>query len=470
MQKEFKFITGAIGIGQIERGIAHVSIPVIEPKKDKTGFKVIGTPWVVTSKKEFWKLDAENQEALGIYAKSLPKFGPVESRWWELERKRFLEWSEYTPDIRKEIFEPIKKALVEHIDFYSDGYADVVACWVMGTYIFPIFTAYPYLFLSGPRGSGKTKLLDVIRYLAFNAVPTSNTSVSSLFRIIESNQATLLIDEAEKLGGYGDDSDMRLILNAGYKTGYPVMRSNKDSLEPEMFDVYSPKVIASINQVNPTTASRGININMIKTASRKKGNQRVTDFSGDWIKLRSALYRYLLCHVFKVKELYEGSDKVNKLQCRKNELWAPILSIALSVSEDIFEVVAGMATNDSKDEEGVIDDWHAALLKGLKEMVSSHASYQLSEIKEAMLRYLETDEKDKVTSRWVGSALTRFGFKRGIRLSTGTTYYVNPGVVEDLIKRYQLIENVDSVDGEDKNLDIDELLSTAEEVFGTKSS
>jgi len=469
MKKDFKIIKAAIGINEVGSQVAHVSVPTRVVTKERGKIKVVGQPWVVTSKKDYWPMSQEEQEKRGIYAQSLPKFGLVESRWYELDIRRYLEWKNHILDPKKQLFDLIKKTLEEHIDFYRDGYVEVVTCWVIGSFLFPAFSAYPYLFLTGPRGSGKTKLLDVIGYMAFNAESTSSVTPASVFRIVEANQATLLIDEAEMLKGGKDNLELKLILNAGYKPGKPVTRTNTDTMEVERFLVYSPKAIASINQIDSTLKSRGIEVNMIKTSSKSKGNRRVTDRSGDWWKIRDALYRYLLDYVFDVQKIYEESEEVNKLQCRKNELWSPLLAIALHIDKGVFDVVAKAAVGDSKGEESTIDDWHASLLKGLKDVVTVHKDYVLSDLRDAMLRYLEIDEKDNVSSRWVGSALVRFGFSRGSRQSTGMTYSIDPEKVNDLLVRYQLVESEDSVGSVDKSGGVNDLVTTVEEIFGSKA-
>ena len=112
--------------------------------------------------------------------------------------------------------------------------------------------------------------------------------------------------------------------------------------------------------------------------------------------------------------------------------------------------------------------WHASLLKGLRGIVTTHRDYSMSEIKDSMVTFLEVDEREKVSSRWVGSALQRLGFVRGARRSIGNTYSIDPNKVIDLMIRYQLQESEVSEHSEGSECIPEggsDLVSVAEEVF-----
>lgn len=463
--KDLKIITGAIGIGEIAPDIVHVSIPVLEKVTERKRTNVVGSPWLVTNKKDFWPINEEEQDSREICVKSVPVFGQTESRWWWPDIQRHVRWTRvYDVDPKGDVFDKIREELDNHIDFYDSRYLDVVACWVIGTYLFSAFSAFPYLFISGPRGSGKTKVLDVLNHIVFNPESTSSITPSSMFRLIEANKCTLLIDEAEMLRQGEHSQELKLILNAGYKPGKPVVRTNADKeMRVEKFDVYSPKALASINKVDSTLISRGIEISMIKTSNKSMGNRRVTESSGSWTTIRCHLYRFLMNHSLKVKEIYESSEAINRLQCRKNELWSPLLAIALYIDKGLFERMVVIAEGDNKEEDTNIDPWNAALLRGLKDLVKAHIPYLVNNIKNAMLVYLEVDERDRVSSRWVGQALKGFAFKKGSRQSTGNTYVIDPKQVEDLINRYQLNEHSELSEGEKEGED--EFLKEIEHTF-----
>jgi len=61
----------------------------------------------------------------------------------------------------------------------------VIALWSAGTYLFPAFPAYPYLQLAGEKGSGKSKVQDVLSCVAFNALQVVDPSPAVIYRLID---------------------------------------------------------------------------------------------------------------------------------------------------------------------------------------------------------------------------------------------------------------------------------------------
>src|SRR5581483_4691846 len=59
--------------------------------------------------------------------------------------------------------------LEKEVDVY------LVAAWIIGTYFYPAFSAYPFLNPKAPKGSGKSQLLNLLRQLSFNATKASPT-------------------------------------------------------------------------------------------------------------------------------------------------------------------------------------------------------------------------------------------------------------------------------------------------------
>lgn len=224
-----KIFTPALGF-DLDSRVAHVATPSITLVRDKGRLQPKNQIRIINSKKESFILTDELMEERQIYPNAFPQFALGESRWSEELAENYLvddKTDIFNPYL--EVFLPIKQTLEAHIDFSTPFLSTLIALWIIGTYIFPIFEAYPYLLVSGTRGSGKSKLLEVIFNLAFNAELTSNTTPSALFRIVGSNLCTVLIDEGEALTGNERNQDLLYILNAGYKKAGVVTRTNKDT-------------------------------------------------------------------------------------------------------------------------------------------------------------------------------------------------------------------------------------------------
>lgn len=84
--------------------------------------------------------------------------------------------------------------------------------------MFNLFEAIPYLHLTGAKGSGKTTLVRILSSLSHHPVSTVSVTPANLFRMIENEQPTLFIDEAEDLEKRGTSNNPTIqSLNSGYK-------------------------------------------------------------------------------------------------------------------------------------------------------------------------------------------------------------------------------------------------------------
>jgi flavodoxin len=271
-----------------------------------------------------------------------------------------------------------------------------------------------------------------------------------------------------------DSQELRLILNAGYRRNNPVSRTNKETHEIQWFDTFSAKMIAAINPLDSTLRSRCLQITMVRTANKEKGNKQITDNTTCWAVLRDALYRYGLQCMPEVKEILEHDEDINILECRQNELWKPLLAIAkhlnLYVTSTVFEELKERALEENT-EEDTLDDWHKAVLLALNEIVSSTRPYTIKEIREEMANFIEDiKEMENITNRWIGNALARFGLKKGKRKEEGNTYVVSRQEVEDLLERYQLkeAELPEHAEGGGRESEPEIVLEEVAEIFNRK--
>ena len=83
--------------------------------------------------------------------------------------------------------------------------ADAIAAYVAATYAAPAFDVAPILFVWSPtKRCGKTRLKDLLALLVYRPFDTVSASPAALFRTIENAEPTVLMDEAEFLGGNTD--------------------------------------------------------------------------------------------------------------------------------------------------------------------------------------------------------------------------------------------------------------------------
>lgn len=375
--------------------------------------------------------------------KQLTEVPDENPRWATKDIKKYLNKKEKIQPGK--VFFDLRELLLKYIDFQQEGDAEIITLWLMGTYCFPIFDAFPYLYFIGVKRTGKTKTLLLIERLAFNAILSSNISPAVLFRLVEAKRCTLALDESERLAYKSQQQEILELLNSGYKQGAKAHRISKNkngNFTIDTFQVYSPKAIANISGLNEVLEDRSITITMIRTDNAEKGNLAVTKRSENWPELRSLLYSFSLDYAKEISQIYHHDPKVCALLNRQNELWRPLLSIAKLISQDdkqLFLRIEDLAIKKAKETSAVdLEDFDSAVLLALRDLIGSDdQKLKNKEIKNVAHDYLEEDQKEHLTSRGVGAALKRFGIQ-GKKVRGYYRYQISSDTVNDLLKRYGL--------------------------------
>jgi len=109
-----------------------------------------------------------------------------------------------------------------HPKLFADDY-------VLFSWVYDAFNELPYLRLRGDAGSGKTRFLLIVGSLCYKPIFASGAStVSPLFRILDSMRGTLIVDEGDFR--FSDEkAELVKILNNGNGRGFPVLRSESVS-------------------------------------------------------------------------------------------------------------------------------------------------------------------------------------------------------------------------------------------------
>lgn len=149
-----------------------------------------------------------------------------------------------------------------------------VALWVLHTWTFsesvPNPYTTPYLYIhSAERRSGKTRLLEVLATIVRNPLLSADVTPAVVFRSIEANCPTLMIDEVDAIWSGAKNEDLRGVLNSGYKKSGSVLRI--EGKEATSFKTFGPKALSGIdnNMLPDTVRDRCIPIHMHRQATDK---------------------------------------------------------------------------------------------------------------------------------------------------------------------------------------------------------
>jgi hypothetical protein len=231
----------------------------------------------------------------------------------------------------------ITEYLTRHIAFRDPVAPSWLAAWALGTWCYRAFPAYPYVHVRSPeKACGKTRLMELLANVAFNASPPSAAPTEAfLFREAERRSGTQCFDEAESLAG-DDDRMVTLvsILNVGYRRGGSVPRLEKqgERFVTVEFEVYAPRIIAGLATLKDTLQSRALPLVMVRRRRDEVIARVGRETAVTAARLRELCALACLEHVGDVLNAYDHARDLlahENVDDRAEELVAPLLALAL---------------------------------------------------------------------------------------------------------------------------------------------
>lgn len=251
-----------------------------------------------------------------------------------------------TPDmVRREVHEnPERREMLRHATaellnatqaflcryvVLPDEAASVAASlYVLHTWTVEAADATPYLVIvSKEKGSGKTRMLETLTLLVRQAWHTASTTEAALFRKVEQDRPTLLLDEIDTVfNGSAKSEPLRAILNAGNRRGSTVTRcEGKGTRE---YSTFGPKVLAGIDTggLPDTVRDRSIVIEMRKRSDEPVERMRPRVAEQEAGPLLHTLQTWALVAIEELAAL--EPELPLSVSDRAADAWEPLLAIA----------------------------------------------------------------------------------------------------------------------------------------------
>jgi hypothetical protein len=474
--KDYKILTDPIirikpDAGIIEnRSYVGIWLPCKILDQETNTTKIIQKFFLIFEDSEIIPCDKDTLAEKNIYLTCDPIYFPPK---YPIEKAVKIGSIDLEPLDVANIYDNIINQFKKYIEFDDERLYDLHACWVIGTYFYRLFGAYPYLFINALKRCGKTKNLTMLNLLSYNSVFSTNMSTASLFRLVQNMGVSVMIDETEKLSNPERAEEFRNLLLSGYKRGGTAWRSEKGENEkqiPTQFEIYSPKALANIRGLEDVledrcisiTLKRGINISIINTEIPWEDPiwEKIRfDLTRLWIeKWRSVLSIYedfSVVSAENVVSVVSGGVKkeIKNIFGRDWELWKPILIIIYFISQsrsadttlttlntqttliDNMISLAEEITNE-KTQENISESGEYLLVQALLSLVKDKNYYRpVNMVNATSTLYDEGDMPKWITTRWIGHALKRLGFKNKRRVGRGVEYYLEPEKVKDVADR-----------------------------------
>jgi putative DNA primase/helicase len=301
-----------------------------------------------------------------------------------------------------------------------DEAALVVALWVMLTWVHDKITFSPILLVTSPEpNSGKTTLLDLIKFMVRRGFGAVGATGPVLYRSIEKWGPTFVIDEADD--AFVDNPDLRQVVNSGWTPGTGVPRCDPDTHEPMMFPTFCPKALGMKGKKLPdTTMGRTIVIEM----RRKLASEEVAEFRhiDDEVsaEVRTRLARWGQDNAEAIGKARPARPAgfINRLGAN----WEAIFAIADSVSKETGEKAREAATLLALGG-GVATSTRLELLADIREIFDREGKDQLSSL--VLCAKLAADEEkpwrewgpkfQPITQRALADLLAGFRAGEGVK-------------------------------------------------------
>jgi len=253
----------------------------------------------------------------------------------------------------EEIFNKVYRK-VGHYWYHSDErWILALTCWIIGTYFFPVFEAYPIWRAQGERETGKSTSLKVIRLLAWNPTDLeTNLRPAPLYRTVEGTRPTYLVD-VTKIPKQ-QMSDLVDVCESGFERDGSVPRCIGDANKPKKFSTYCPKAVASRRDL-PFDAK---SIRVITEAPRddeermkytERWTRIRTDSEGDEIMLN--LMRLALTEWDEVLDAYRNVEQDEDLMGRRFTIWRPLLAICRAFAPEEADDLRELAIENAEREQ-----------------------------------------------------------------------------------------------------------------------
>lgn len=355
---------------------------------------------------------------------------------------------EYGSD--ESLLKEIQSFIRRYVDM-SPLFEKIASYYVLFTWVYDGFNELAYLRLRGDPGSGKTRFLQTVGSLCYKPIFASGaSSVSPIFRILDSFRGTLIVDEGDFR--FSDEkAEIIKILNNGNTQGFPVLRSESNGrgeFNPRAYQVFGPKIVATrgffedraleSRFLTEEMGQYGLRINVPINLSPQ--------YKEEALEIRNKL---LLFRFRNLNKRAPDEDLVDRtIEPRLNQIFVPLLTIIENpeARKDIQELARGY-NKEMIAERGM--GMEAQILEVIRDILHSpygESGLSIKAITSWFTHRHGADYEKKLTTKWIGAVI-----RKKINLKT---YRTREGYVisdQELPKLDRLYEKYGVISGEAEN-------------------
>lgn len=328
-----------------------------------------------------------------------------------------IPFPEGEPDDLDTVLTEVTQAMKRFVHFSSEQQAWAVTLWIAHTHRLAEFDVSPRLAIRAPsKQSGKTRLMEVINQLVSKGWHVVGPSAPVLFRSIEKNQPTILLDEADRFfeRRAEETAEILQLLNTGHARGSSVPRIVGQKFDVHNFPAFAAVALAGIGTEWPDTIlDRAVIVNM----ERKTTNEPVERLRRPQ-KAELADLGERLRDSMATIEVFNYDDLPQALSDRAQDGWEPLFAIASAAGSDWLEKAYAAAILLSGSDAWVMEEREELLaLRDLRAVFekADDPDFLTSELALAGLRSITespwNDEPRPLTYHKLGKILGKFNIK-----------------------------------------------------------
>jgi hypothetical protein len=314
---------------------------------------------------------------------------------------------EYGSD--EQLLGEIQSFLHHYVDV-SDLFEKIATYYVLFSWVYDGFNELPYLRLRGDPGSGKTRFLLTVGALCYKPIFASGAStVSPLFRIIDSFRGTLIIDEGD-FRMSDERAEIVKILNNGNARSFPVLRSEATAqreFDPRAYAVFGPKLVATRGFFQDRALeSRCITEEMGQHRLRNDVPINLpSTYKEEALHIRNKLLLFRFRNLHKRQAAESLVDR--SIEPRLNQIFVPLLSIIDDArARDDLRALARQYNRELIAERGM--DMEAQILEIIRDLFASgEAKPSIKEITSWFTDKYGADYERKITAKWIGGVIRK---------------------------------------------------------------
>ncbi len=336
--------------------------------------------------------------------------------------------------------------LAAHVAYSSEHHAPTVALWAAHSHALHAAASTPRLaFVSPEPGSGKTRSLELLELLVHQGRHVLSMTPAALFRVVEAERPTILLDEVDAIFGpkAKDHEDLRALINAGHRPGASVLRvaGEGGNMRPREYRAYCAVALAGLGHLPSTIATRAITIPMRRRAPDelvRPYRERITRPEGE--QLRRRLGAWVHRHGDCIPEAPELPAGVTD---RPADCWEPLVAIG-DAARGRWPATARAACTARVAAGGEDQSPGVRLLSDLRTAFASDSRLATAELLDRLASLDDTPwadqidgKSDKARGSWLARKVRPYGISsRTLRIGDSTPKGYEAGDFTDTWRRY----------------------------------